>query len=211
MSSCHTARPFPYRKVKFAFFFKSKPKTLTPTNPLVVPRIKQATHFNQMLESTLGTKEQSRPIVEPIAGDMIATYAIDAGVMYKMVSPSSLKEYGLEQSALHPMAITNASPFIKQARITQIRKLYQLHAEENMAACSILFPALWREWEQKAGGKLVVAFPHRDLVIYTRKDCAEGVEDLKIALSEQDFAETHALSRLFYELNGDQWSVLGYQ
>lgn len=185
-----------------------KKKSREKAAPLVVPRIKH-TNFLEALDKIPGMTGSSRPIAEPLVGDLLLTYAIDLGPSYVSVSPSLLEEHGLGLSDLRPLAEMAALNAMRSLRVGTDGTVYEMTADDNMAACSILFPELWREIEGEIGGPAVVAFPHRDVVLYTRLDLPDAVENLKGIVAEVDFDETHALSRLLYERSKGEWCVAG--
>ncbi|MFY2762562.1 hypothetical protein [Arenimonas sp. MALMAid1274] len=80
-------------------------------------------------------------------------------------------------------------------------------APDNMAACAILYPELWQQIEQEMGGALVAAFPHRDFVLYALAD-SNGIAALTEVLSQVNFDENHALSKLLYRPAPGGWQVV---
>jgi uncharacterized protein YtpQ (UPF0354 family) len=76
-----------------------------------------------------------------------------------------------------------------------------------MAACTILFPDLWKQIEEEIGGKAIVAFPHRDAVLYTRLDSEAGVTELIRLLDTMDFSDNHSLSKKLYKIGLSGWEI----
>jgi len=86
----------------------------------------------------------------------------------------------------------------------------KLTTRDNLIACSILYPELWRQIEGEIGGKILVAIPHRDTVLYAREDNEKAVSELQRIINEDiDFSDTHALSKSLYQLVENSWQVAG--
>lgn len=185
----------------FSFFKKRKPA------PLVVPRIKHV-NFVEAINAIPGMNDKSRPLAEPIVGDLLVTYAIDMGYSYMAVTPAVLKEHRLEQAGMRALAMGNALSVLGGVTVETNGAVHEMTADDNMAACTILFPELWRQVEQEINAMPIVSFPHRDCVLYTRSDSPAGIEELKRTIDGVDFNETHALSKLLFQPAPDGWTVV---
>ncbi len=184
--------------------FKQSPDEQDP--PFIVPRIKH-TNFLRALNEMPEIQADSMPIIEPLVGDLLLTYALDVGPNFISVSAGTLEQYQINQSDLRQIAETNALEAMSELRVRTEGAVNELLARDNMAACSILYPELWQQIEQELNGPVVAAFPHRDIVLYTCADSPEHVASLKAAVAQIDFDETHALSRLLYKPVDGQWHV----
>jgi uncharacterized protein YtpQ (UPF0354 family) len=151
--------------------------------------------------------DETRPLIEPLVGDLLLIYAFDLGDKYAFVIPPDLKKYNLTQADLRAMAIANCQAALHTLAIIKYGYVHEMTADDNMAACTILFPELWRHIEQKLGCKSAVAFPHRDRVLYTCADSPEGMEELRKVLAGVDFSDTHALSKLLFQPSSGGWTV----
>ena len=187
----------------FSFFKKAK-ETARPA-PVVVPRIKH-TNFLAAVDSIPGMTDASRPLTEPLVGDLLLTYAIDIGPSYLSVTAATLKDHNLQQDDLRALAQASGRQALKEIQFRTDGTIHELTAPENMAACSLLYPELWRQIEQEMGAPIAVAFPHRDFVLYAKADPA-GIAALNDVMSQLDFDQTHALSRLLYRLSPSGWEV----
>ncbi len=185
----------------FSFFKKKKP------TPLVVPRIKH-TNFVEAMNAIPGMTDNSRPVTEPIVGDLLLTYAIDMGHSYMAVTPGVLKDHSLTQSDMRALAMANGLTVLRSLTVQTNGVLHEMTADENMVACSILFPELWQQVEQEINAKPIVSFPHRDSVLYTSAESPHGIEELRKIIADVDFNETHALSKLLFQPTPDGWTVI---
>jgi len=186
-------------------FFKKKERPADPP-PVLVPRIKH-TNFLTALDGLPGVTdvpESSRPIVEPLAGDLVLSYAMDIGPSYVSVTPASLAEYGLDPTTLRQQALANGLEALKSLSVRTNDVVFELVAPDNMAACTMLFPEFWEQTRNELGSPVVAAFPHRDFVLYARDDAA-GTAALREIIASLNFDETHALSKLLYYPARDGW------
>ena len=183
-------------------------KRKSTSNPVViVPRIKTK-GFVEAVSKVPGIKADTMPVVEPIAGDLLLTYAVDVGDGYEMVSPASIAKYNLKGKDLRALALVNALPALSKATTRTDGTVHELSADDNMAACCVLFRPLWDQIEQQLGGKVLAAFPHRDAVLFARADKPGAVEALKRTIGQIDSRGTHALSQLLYQRVDGNWQVL---
>lgn len=191
-------------------FFKKKPKAdQAPAGdpaPIVVPRIKHR-NFLAAVNDIPGITDASRPLVEPLVGDLLLTYAIDIGPSYLSVTPDNLKDHGLAEADVRRLAEAFGREAMRDVQVRSDGTLHELTAPEGMAACSILYPELWRQIEGELAGPVVVAFPHRDFALYALAD-EKGLASLKDVLGQINFDETHALSALLYRPTAEGWQVV---
>jgi len=174
-----------------------KKKTVEPAHVVVVPRIKH-TRFLEAAAALPGMVEETAPLAEPLAGDLLVTYAVDTGPAFEMVSAASLEKYGLERNSLRMRARTSAKPALRSVNRRTDGVVHELTADNNMAACTILFAEFWDQIEREQGGPVIAIFPHRDRVYFGRADDAATKPALRKLLREFDFDDTHALSQLLY-------------
>lgn len=181
-----------------------KKKTVDAPPAIIVPRIKNR-NFLRAVDQVAGITDETRPIVENLVGDLVLTYAIDLGDNFEMVSASSLEKFKIQQQNLISLAKYNALPALRSVKTRSDGVVYELTAPDNMAACSIIFPQLWQQIEQQVGGPVIALFPHRDFVFFAREDQPTAVGEFNKIISQVNFNQTHALSKLIYRRTGDQW------
>jgi hypothetical protein len=99
--------------------------------------------------------------VEPLAGDLLLTYALDVGEGYLSITPATLRERGLEAASLRAQAEANGLAAMRALQVRTDGVVHELTAPDNMAACSLLYPDLWRQIEGEVGGPVAVADPPR--------------------------------------------------
>jgi len=178
---------------------------MASSSAIVLPRIKHR-NFANAIDGIPGMTDGQRPITEPLAGDLLLTYAADIGPSYVSLNPSNLKEYGLEQKELRALAEKNALPVMANLHVHSDDILFRLEARENLTACTILYPDLWKQIGEELQSTLVVAFVHRDAVFYAR-DNEQGRRAVLNAISQIDFDDTHSLSKLLYSPTATGWRV----
>jgi len=172
----------------------------------VVPRIKH-TNFISVLSTMENMTGENLPYHEKIAGDLLLTYAIDAGDQYIAITPKIAKDYGLDLDGIRLKADQFALAVLKQLRVIEDEPVHRLMADDTMAACTILYPALWKQLSEAIGASPIVGFVHRDCVLYCSDKDADAVNDLRKQVSMFDGGDNHNLSRLLYRFDGEQFEV----
>jgi uncharacterized protein YtpQ (UPF0354 family) len=170
----------------------------------IVPRVKNSNYLNVIQNVTNGV-EESIPVTEPLVGDLVLTYAIDLGESYVALSKSSAKDFNVSMDNVRQTAEVNALSSLKGIQVNPHGKVFELACSDNMMACSILFPALWDQIEGEIGGPVIIGVPHRDTVLYAHADDKEAIEELISAMARFDFEETHALSKLLFVRDNNEW------
>jgi uncharacterized protein YtpQ (UPF0354 family) len=199
----------------FSFFKKKQNPSPAPVQQsLVVPRIK-LTSFIEDIQGSLKEgyviPEDQLPITESLVGDLLLTYANDTGNSFEMITPHTLSEFSADdRSQLRALAENNAIEVLKKVRMHVAKGgvLYKLSCGENMEACAILFPSLWRQivQDELESSPLIAAFVHRDMVLYAKNDSA-GKQALMDEIAKTEFDDRHALSKKIYEFTGQGWKV----
>jgi len=137
---------------------------------IVYPRIKHV-NFSMAFDNIQDMPESAKPVVETLAGDLLLTYVVDVGDSYLSVTQGNLNSHANNLNELRPLAEENALDAMRKIR--QHKGLVNsLTTDDNLIACSILYPDLWRQIENEMGGKILVAFVHRDRIFYITQQVA---------------------------------------
>jgi uncharacterized protein YtpQ (UPF0354 family) len=174
---------------------KKKPSPEAPI--VIVPSIKHV-NFLEAAAKIPGMEASRMPLAEPLAGDLLVTYSIDRGDRYEFVSEAAVEQYKLQKHDLRSLAKINALPALSKSKTRSDGTVHELTADDNMTACSILFPELWEQIERQIGGEVIAAFPHRDAVLFARADSPTAIAALKKVISQINFSDRHSLSQLLY-------------
>ncbi|MEM7478578.1 MAG: hypothetical protein AAF483_26645, partial [Planctomycetota bacterium] len=83
----------------FGWFRKKSPDPIEPSAAAIVPRIKHLEFVESLREMEIPREQM--PISEPIAGELLVTYAYDLPDMFAMVTPASLDELSIDASEVH--------------------------------------------------------------------------------------------------------------
>src|ERR1043165_3687465 len=174
---------------------------------IIVPRIKH-TNFLVALAEVVKSEEDT-PVMEPLVGDLLVTYALDLPEMFQMVSGHDLQKLGLSPEQLRPIAIDNLKHQIGEVGQEGEPPVLQLVVGNDLEACLLLVDGVWKSLAQSVPGEIVVGVPARDVLLVTRSDPARGaVEVLREAVQKLHSMETtHALTRNLLVRRNNGWEV----
>jgi len=151
---------------------------------------------------------ESRPLIDPLFGDLVLTYFHDLRPTYPVVAEAELHEYSLSRDELRELALRNASEAWRNLGVRTNGSVVEVvGADRGMTACTALYSRFWDEME-RIDGKVIAAFPHRDLVIYAPATDPACIPALRQAVGRVDFYDPLALSRQLYRRHGDGWEVI---
>lgn len=172
----------------------------------IVPRIKNV-EFVAALEEA-GVPQDQLPVTEPLAGDLIVTYAFDLPDSFEMVTRPHLAELGVEPGALRELAVDNLRRQIPQISLQQSGSLFRAVTGNNMDACTLLSQSLWEERAKSMAGSLIAAVPSRDFVIFCDSTSEDGMHELQeFAAGAFAAAENHALTPSLLRWTGAGWQA----
>lgn len=155
----------------------------------------------------VAASRSSQPVTELLAGDLVLGYTTQWGE-HQLIDHAMLEKIRLPRPQLKKLAKINAMAAIGKLRIRPDGLVHQVTAENTMAACTFLFPHLWEQTEKTAGGAIIAAFPHRNMVLYARADIPDAVSALTCAMEQACGAASEVLSRTLYRRVDGEWSAL---
>ena len=99
----------------FGWFKKQKPAAneTVPDRSTLVPRIKNLNFTAALKEMQI--PEADLPYTEPLAADLLVSYALDLPGMFQMASLSTIKEMGLRPEEARALALTPAASAVSPA------------------------------------------------------------------------------------------------
>ncbi|MDR9768324.1 DUF1444 family protein [Shewanella baltica] len=173
----------------------------------IVPRLKNVNYIRH-LKDEHNMADDDIPYTSPFVGDLLLSYAFDTNSQFIAVSPNTAAHFGLKGDTWQDTAKMNTLPSLSRLKYTQQGEMYFISAEDNMAACTLLWPELWDQIERDNQLSVAVAALHRDVVIFVDKDNQQAIQELTHYLSEYQATDNHELSKLIFERHGFSWGIL---
>jgi uncharacterized protein YtpQ (UPF0354 family) len=189
----------------FGLFRKKAPKVeLDPSQ--LVPRIKHADFLDQLRAS--GIPEEQMPVVEPLVGDLLVTYAFDMPDTFVMATPPLLAKAGVPPGSPRELALTNLRRICPDVSVQRLGSVYRFAMDGNYDACALLSDQLWRNQGELISGEAVACVPARDLLLFCDSNSPEGLEQMA-DLARDAFlqAAQHALSRQLLRKTDQGWEL----
>src|SRR4051812_1297351 len=175
----------------------------------VVPRIKHV-NFLAALRPLAAKDAGSMPVTEPLAGELLITYAQDLPGAFKMFSEREFEKSGLTRQQLRTVAIENLRKQLPRPKLATKGPLVSLAVGSNLDACLLLVDAAWTTVAKHmpVPGKIVVSVPNRDVVLCTGSDSPEGVRQLRqIAKVQRAKEPVHGLTEALFVREGNRWAL----
>ncbi|WP_027724066.1 DUF1444 domain-containing protein [Tuberibacillus calidus] len=114
------------------------------------------------------TKDGKTLIYNDHTAESRVFYALDLGRTYRLIDRALLEREGLTQGALHEMALFNLRSLPVDYKSDQVagNTFYFINYNDGYDASRILNQALIDKMARIAEGKLAVAIPHQDVLIF---------------------------------------------
>jgi uncharacterized protein YtpQ (UPF0354 family) len=172
----------------------------------IVPRIKH-TQFLASLRA-MNIPDDQLPFTEPLVADLLVTYAFDLPGMFQMVTKADLAAMSLMPAQLREIGLNNMRRTHPGISVKEQGPFLQVITGDNLEACSLLAVKFWEQVAQKLPGKLVVAAPSRDVVLFCANPEPALVQVLRELIGEVRGAEpVHCLTESLLTWNSVTWAV----
>jgi uncharacterized protein YtpQ (UPF0354 family) len=147
----------------------------------VIPIVKDRGWLVEIAQSLKGHGLKSGPdhVFDEFADDLVVVYAEDTPKNIRYLTQAGLKDSGLTQSELRPLAVQNLGRILPKIQIHKGPVISMVTAGGNFEASLLALPHIWKELEQDVDGDLVVAVPARDLLLLTGTKTPGGIAKLR--------------------------------
>jgi hypothetical protein len=163
----------------------------------IFPRIKTK-RFLEAAKALQGMNDENLPYAEPLAGDLLLTFAVDTGAAFVSVTRALLKERGIDHVEAKMEAFRNMAPAVEAMKGHAVGPVFKLELDNDLSACSIVWSDIWRDFARQLGAAPVAIFAHRNLVLFTAEGNEQGLRFLNETVAKLNFEDTHALSKYLY-------------
>ncbi len=174
---------------------------------LIVPRIKHANFLAAMSE--IVHEDEDAPVVEPLVGDLLITYAFDLPTAFRMMRAQDLSQLGITLAELRLIAIHNLKKQLGEIEVQGDPPLVNVVVGNNHEACLLLVDELWESLADDIPPEIVVGVPTRDVVLVTTTASTKGGLELlrQATRTAHERESTHALSLNLMVQRKGKWEV----
>jgi len=109
-----------------------------------------------------------RPVVRPLAEDLLVSYGIRTNKGYRPVSVNLARSWGVNESQLHARALDNLRLAIDgKVKSFPFQTFRALHVGNELEASCLLLGEVWDRLQLEVDGQLRVAVAARSMVAFT--------------------------------------------
>lgn len=151
---------------------------------------------------SIGGGARSAFVIEPLAGDLVLTYAEDRPESMDYLSPAEAERRGLDREALRACALRNLRRFLPELEVQGEDGLYAARLDRNYDASMALLFEHWRE-RAPVRGEAVFAIAARDELLLCGSDDRPALRALRTVAQEIARDSAYGLSaQLFVQRDG---------
>ncbi|HET7730453.1 MAG TPA: hypothetical protein VFK48_10510 [Usitatibacter sp.] len=173
----------------------------------ILPRVK-TTRFVEAAKAIAGMDADNLPHIQPMAGDLVLAYAVDAGDAFVSVTPALMRQRRLDWIALHAEAFENLSKVLPQLAVKRLGPAFQVELPNDLSACAWFLSDFWDDMRRQLGARPMAAFAHRNFVAFAAEGDAEARDFLRHAMGSLPADDPHGLSQALYLWDG-RWRPEG--
>jgi hypothetical protein len=171
---------------------------------MLVPRIKTRAFTAAIQE--MNARESEVPYTEPLAADLLITYALDLPGAFMMANRSMLAEIGVRPEEARPVAIENLRRQLPEIGFAKHGPIQRVVTGGNLEACTLLAERLWDDCAAEMEGEIVAAVPSRDVVLFCSSSAPDAVAAMRQLAAEVFGAETtHRLTERLLVWRTHRW------
>jgi uncharacterized protein YtpQ (UPF0354 family) len=189
------------------FGLSKKPAAPQPTAQQLVPRIKHL-NFLTTVQQIAAKEPASLPLTRPLVADLLVSYAFDLPGAFMMAREVDRQRLKLSLDQIHATAVTNLRRQLPRVKQKGTSPLFMFAVGNNLDACLLLFEEVWRKTIPNVPGKIVVAVPTRDIVLFTSSEWPEGLTRIGMLSTEaRKHNPVHSLSEHLLTWSQGEWSI----
>jgi uncharacterized protein YtpQ (UPF0354 family) len=150
------------------------------------------------------------PVVRDLGNGLLVLYVVDAGQWFEFVQNRHLSAAGIGADDLHGAAMGNLLGFVSgRVRLQPHGNIFALFLDGNFEASLLLVDELWdKALAEHAPNGFVVAVPARDVLAFADAGSAQGVEELRGAVSQVFPGGDHLITPDLYRREAGCWHRL---
>lgn len=173
----------------------------------IIPVIKAILPEDTELPVVELPEKDDTPVSRTLAGDLMVMYAEDLPDHFAFISLRRMAELGLDEEALHALAIRNLPNRVPPIELHGSGPCYMITAGGNLEATLLLHPTLWESLAEYLPGSPIAVVPARDLLLVSSSEWEDGRAMLKQEAAREPAEKRYALSTRLFIKRGDTWEV----
>ena len=165
----------------------------------IVPLVKSRTWLNYAKEKGIDVHQ------ELLVGDLIVVYAEDGPEQLRYVSQTECEAIGISDEDMRAITVRNLKSRLPDVKRHGEGPLYMLTAGGTFESSLILFSSLWDGLEDVVDGRIVVATPSRDLLMFTGENADEAMQEMRELAEETYLDGSYAISNELLVRDDGRW------
>jgi hypothetical protein len=173
----------------------------------LVPRIKHLAFEREL--SDRGIPPEYLPVTEPLAGELLVTFAFDLPDQFVMANPTNLASAGIAPGEARALACANLRPRVDALTLAREGDVVLATTGGHWEACLLLLDDFWAGADRQFESGYLVCAPRRDRLLVSAGLGAPAIAEMQAA-AHSWFAATydaHALSTQLMARQGTAWAL----
>jgi len=190
-------------KASLALMADDRPRNIED----VVPIIKDREWVEQ---ATVQASDNDSVYHEPLVGDILVVYAEDGENQLAYLTKSEADGFELSAEQLRKTALKNLHTRLPETKLHGDSPPYMVTAGGTFEASLLLMSNLWDQLEEVADGRLVVAVPSRDVLMFAGENSKDALKEMKSAIDEIHADGGYLISKTMLIRRGKNWETFTF-
>jgi uncharacterized protein YtpQ (UPF0354 family) len=147
------------------------------------------------------------PLITSWVADLTIGYAIDQPNSLQYLTPAKCEGLGIQLKEVHELALSNLKKILPPMQRHGETSIFMLSAGGNLEVSLLLLDDLWEAQEELVQGRLVVAVPARDMILFTGDQSEEGLRQLRESISSVWQGGNQLVSQHLLVREEKQWQM----
>lgn len=145
---------------------------------------------------------------ERLAADLFVTYAVDASEQLRFVNQDEFLAFKLSPEDMRRIALSNLADRLPKVQRLGEGPLYMLAAGGTFESSLLLLPGVWEEQQEAVDGRLLVAVPSRELLLFTGENSQDAVRHMRRTVANILSGGNYLISDTILVRERNRWTAL---
>ena len=168
----------------------------------IVPIVKDKTWIDEV------TGQGMQVYREQLAADLFVTYAVDGSNQLRFVDQHEFAAFDLPVEEIRKHALSNLVARLPKVERLGQGPLYMLAAGGTFESSLLLLSSIWGEQAKAVDGRVVVAVPSRELLLFTGENAHEAVQQMRSIVADIQADGNYLISETILVRDQDRWVPL---